>query len=415
VKFGIAFPILTLTILIVLPIIATAEQPEGEISMSSGSAKFNVHHVLLAQLGEEHLANAVLRSGAKGEHIVCWGDRILQWDVAEDAEMVEVFSAIPGFQYSNGGCAMDVDGDGKEEIVVSRCGKPSCGSPELFRFEQVSDSQSWVDHQIASIGGEAWSAPHDILPITMEVPGRKQIKGVVALMSRRELIWYEVPDDPKAPWKEHKIGAFPVGNQSGMDIGDIAGNGRPDIACGMFWAECPADPTSQPWKIRRFGEWENGGWGGMAKTQLGDMDGDGVNEIIASEAEIENARLGIFKRDPAQPDALWEYHEIDTGLYCPHSLVLADLNDDGKLDIIVGEMTAGGWDFPWYENPKIMAYINHGDYNFERVTLVEGWGVHEMGVAPGRRNGKVLIYAADEIQLHKFTGMNTHVSYWTIE
>ena len=31
------------------------------------------------------------------------------------------------------------------------------------------------------------------------------------------------------------------------------------------------------------------------------------------------------------------------------------------------------------------------------------------------RDGKVLIYAADEIQPQKFSGMNTHVSYWVIE
>jgi hypothetical protein len=415
VKYGIAFLTLALAILVILPLTAIAEQSEGGIPMSSGSAQFNVHHVLLAQLGEEHLANAVLRRGTKGEYIVCWGDRILQWDVAESAEMVEVFPPIPRFQYSNGGCVMDVDGDGEEELIVARCGKPSCGSPELFWFKQVSDSQSWVDHQIANPGGEAWSAPHDILPITMEVPGRKQLKGVAVLMLRRELIWYEVPDDPETPWNEHKIGVFPVPNQSGMVLGDIAGNGRPDLACGMFWAECPADPTTQSWQIRRFGKWDDNDWGGMAKLQLGDMDGDGVNEIIASEAEIENARLGIFKRDAAHPDALWEYHEIDTGLYCPHSLVLADVDNDGRLDIIVGEMTAGGWSFPLHENPRVMAYINHGDYRFERVTLVEGWGVHEMGVASGRRDGKVLIYAADEIQPQKFSGMNTHVSYWTIE
>jgi hypothetical protein len=71
VKYGIAFLTLALAILIVLPLIAIAEQSEGGISMSSGSAQFSVHHVLLAQLGEEHLANAVLRRGTKGEYIVC--------------------------------------------------------------------------------------------------------------------------------------------------------------------------------------------------------------------------------------------------------------------------------------------------------------------------------------------------------
>jgi hypothetical protein len=120
VKYGIAFLNLALAILVISPLTAIAEQSEGGIPMSSGSAQFSVHHVLLAQLGEEHLANAVLRRGTKGEHIVCWGDRILQWDVAESAEMVEVFSPIPGFQYSNGGCIMDVDGDGEMVHLIVR-------------------------------------------------------------------------------------------------------------------------------------------------------------------------------------------------------------------------------------------------------------------------------------------------------
>ena len=411
----IIFLTLIITILLGLQFTAIAEQSEGEMYMKSGSAQFNVQHILLSQLGEEHLAHAVLRCDTKGDNIVAWGDRILQWKLVGANKMEEVISPMNGLQYSNGGCVMDVDEDGNEEIVVARCGKPSCDNPELLWFKQVSGSKSWVEHPIAHLGGGNWSAPHDILPITMKIPGRNLLKGVVILMSRHQLTWYEVPDDPTKSWKEHNIGTFPAPNQSGMVLGDIAGNGRPDVACGMFWAECPADPTNQPWQIRRFGKWDDNGWGGMAKLQLGNMNGDGVNEIIASEAEIENARLGIFKRDPNHPDALWEYHEIDNSLYCPHSLVLADVNNDGKLDIIAGEMTAGGWSFPLHENPKIIAYLNLGDFHFQRVTLVEGWGVHEMGVAPERRDGKVLIYAADEIQPQKFSGMNTHVSYWTIK
>ncbi|MBN2569448.1 MAG: hypothetical protein JXB42_08475 [Deltaproteobacteria bacterium] len=84
---------------------------------------------------------------------------------------------------------------------------------------------------------------------------------------------YEIPDEPTKPWINHDIGTFPANNQSGKVLGDIAGNSRPDIACGMFWAECPADPTSQPWQIRRFGKWDDNGWGGMAKLEIGDMDG----------------------------------------------------------------------------------------------------------------------------------------------
>lgn len=49
----------------------------------------------------------------------------------------------------------------------------------------------------------------------------------------------------------------------------------------------------------------------------------------------------------------------------------------------------------------------------ERVTLEEGWGVHEMQAAP-QPGGGWLLFAADEIQLQKFADMKTHVSCWEI-
>ena len=183
----------------------------------------------------------------------------------------------------------------------------------------------------------------------------------------------------------------------------------------MFWAECPADPVRGPWKVRRFGHWDDGGWGGMAKLELADMNGDGRLEIVASEAEIPNARLGIFSAEEAKPDGLWKCLEIEAGLYCPHSLVLADLDRDGRTDIIIGEMTAGGWSFPLNPRPRIVAFLNRGDRPFERQVLSEGLGVHEMGRLPQKRAGALTLFAAAEIQPQKFPDMKTHVSQWTVE
>src|SRR5690349_5627551 len=146
-----------------------------------------------------------------------------------------------------------------------------------------------------------------------------------------------------------------------MAVGDIAGHGRPDVVCGMYWAECPEDPLRQPWALHRYGCWDENGWGGMAKPALGDLDGDGELEIVASEAEIPHARLGVFKRDPGQLGGLWQYRPLDADLYCPHSLVLADVDGDGRTDVIVGEMTAGGWDFPLNSHPRILAYVQRGE------------------------------------------------------
>ncbi len=152
----------------------------------------------------------------------------------------------------------------------------------------------------------------------------------------------------------------------------------------------------------------------MDKLALADMNGDGSLEIVASQAEIPNSQLGIFQRDPDRPEGLWSYHAIDHGLYCPHSLVVTDLDGDGRADIIVGEMTAGGWSFPMNPKPKILAYANRGDWRFDRRVLAEGTGVHEMGILPAKHEGRWLIYAADEIQRHKFPEMTTHVGSWLI-
>jgi len=182
----------------------------------------------------------------------------------------------------------------------------------------------------------------------------------------------------------------------------------------MFWAECPGDPSREPWRVRRFGQWEDGGWGGMAKLAIADMDGDGRQEIVASEAEIPDARLGVFSYNPEQPDAPWKCREIEEGLYCPHSLELADLDGDGRKDIITGEMTAGGWDFPLNANPRIIAYLNRDERPFERRVLAEGQGVHEMHLLPAGAAGAWTLFAADEIQPQKFPQMKTHLGVWKI-
>ena len=374
---------------------------------------FRVRYGRFAELGAEHIAHAVFRRTTSGGTIVAWGQRLLEWPL-QKPELRELVRQVQGMEYSNGGCAIDVDGDGTDEIVVARGRSRSCSDPNLFWFQDSGPEASWTAHLIGNVGlGPV--APHDIVPFAAQRPNGSSVRGVVAVIDRQKLVWYEIPTDPKAAWPRHEIAELPVKSQSGIAVGDLAGNGRSDVACGMFWAECPTDPVSEPWSVRRFGHWEDGGWGGMAKLELADMDGDGRMDIVASEAEVPNARLGIFSRDKFKPDGLWKCHEIESGLYCPHSLVLADLDADGRIDIVTGEMTAGGWSFPLNPRPRILAFLNRGVDAFDRHILAEGLGVHEMGRVPNLQNGALMLFGADEIQPQKFPEMKTHVSYWTID
>ncbi|HVW02123.1 MAG TPA: hypothetical protein VHB77_17360 [Planctomycetaceae bacterium] len=373
---------------------------------------FHVRPARLADLGSEHLAHAISRRTAEGVSIVAWGERIVEWPL-KDPRLHEVVPRQNGTEYSNGGCALDVDGDGVDEIVVARGRSRSCSDPDLLWFQQTNADAPWTSHHIGHIGNGP-VAPHDVNPFSALLPDGRKVRGVVAVIDRQKLVWYEIPADPQQPWPIHEIATLPVKSQSGIAVGNLAGNGRSDVACGMFWAECPADPLKEPWKVRRYGHWEDGGWGGMDKLELADINGDGQLEIVASEAEIPSARLGIFSRDPAQPEARWKCREIEAGLYCPHSLVLTDLDGDGKTDMIIGEMKAGGWSFPLNPEPRILAFLNRGDRPFERHVLAEGVGVHEMGSIADQQKGTLVLFAADEIQ-QRFPEMKTHVTTWTIE
>lgn len=396
---------------------------------SDAEMPVKVEPVLIHQLGSEHLGNAIYRIGTEGPRIAASGNRIIEWPIRENAPLTEVVPYKPE-NYNNGACSMDVNGDGIDEMIVART--VSKEGTDLFWYEEIPGEKLWKEHLIAYVankGGE--EGIHDIMPFVFKDPGNN-IKGVVIVVNRRRVLWYQIPDNVTQQWREHHVADLTDSGakaaQSGLVTGNIAGNGNPDIVCGNFWAECPAHPDSDPWKVYRYSNWDKRStpvfpevpawvagerFGGMNQLDLGDMDGDGNADIVATDAEIPNARLGIFRRDLVNPDSLWYETVIDTGLYCPHNLVVTDVNKDSRPDIITGEMTAGGWWFPKTQTPRLYLYLNLGNMKFRKYILHEGRGIHMMVMAKGHHQDNVFVFASDEIQSW-YPEMTTHVVGWTI-
>lgn len=383
---------------------------------NSLSKEIQINHVLVKQLGPEHLANAAYRMDADGKgYIASWGDRIVEWEMKPGAEMREVYPKVEGELYSNGGTVMDVDGDGADELIVARSLSPDHRQPTLHWYDEKPEQQTWIAHKLIHIDGGSFTDPHDIQPFYFQNADGRKMKGVIFNIARKQLHLLLIPENPEKEWPHVLIGNFDTQvQQSGMQIADMNQDGHPDIVSGQFWIECPQDPRQGRWTFHRFCEWKGNGFEGMTKHAVADLNQDGTDEIILTEAEIPDARLAIYQRQPNSPQKLWNEQIIDHTLYCPHSLVIADVNADHLPDIIVGEMTAGGWDFPLQKNPKIYVYLNEGNLKFNKQILIEGWGVHEMKKILHPQYPLTILYAADEIQLFKFPNMNTHVSYWVI-
>ena len=380
-----------------------------------------VERTVVAQLGREHFAGAVYRRGVDGPRIAVMGSRLLQVPIQPSATPTEVFPSAKDVSYSNGACAIDVKGDGIDELVVGKTIGTDLKTAEeqIVWYEELPGHQRWTEHMIGELP-ERYS-PHDIAPYQATVSGQT-FRGVVLGSNRRMLYWFRIPADPAQPWTRHLIGDLRPevakgrsAENSGLAVGDLAGRGRQDVVSGNFWAECPADPTKESWVIHRYCDWgsQNGMWGSMNQLEMADLDGDGQVEIVAAEAEYKEGRLAVFSRDAANPNGLWKATLLDKDLYCPHSLVVVDVTGDGRPDIIVGEMTAGGWHVAMTPHPKLYLYVNQGHLTFRKSVLDQDWGVHMMRMAPGQRDGTVFIFAADEIQ-EWYPNSTTHLVAWTL-
>jgi hypothetical protein len=127
-------------------------------------------------------------------------------------------------------------------------------------------------------------------------------------------------------------------------VGDVNGDGRPDIIRPNAWYEAPKDPRSGEWKEHpiALGGQEEGKPEHTPQILVYDVNGDGLNDIITSSAH----RYGIFWYEQGKKDGAmtWKRHIIDNDPAHPekawsqaHALRLADLDGDGVPELVTGK------------------------------------------------------------------------------
>jgi len=278
--------------------------------------------------------------------LVTWGDRLL-WRGLSRGNYQVVRGR--GRAFAEGGCLLDVDGDGKLDIVVNE------GGPEgdLVWYRAPRSGARWARHVIDT----GVDAP-DMLPTTLL--GQR---GVLLIHKRAQVRFYEIPADPTARWPSRDVYSFySPSHQGGLRTADIDGDGLPDILAGMYWIRSP-ESFELPWQLFAIMLWNETPDSAMLRSSYGRLTG-AAPELVAAQRETRPARLARFER-PNDPRQLWIEHRIEgvPDLAEVNSLETADFDGDGRPDILAAEKGGRG---------RLLVLYNEGEGRFRPVIVAQG-------------------------------------------
>ncbi|MCA9191980.1 MAG: alpha/beta fold hydrolase [Planctomycetales bacterium] len=292
----------------------------------------------------EFSAAAALDVNRDGQlDIVCgaWWYRAPDWKKFHLREVEQIRGRFD--DYSN--LTLDVDLDGDLDIVS---------------VNYRSQSLYWCRNP-----GDAVNLDMDWERIEIDRPGSSETGRLVDIDRDGRLdvlpsgtnfaAWYacavsQVDGKPMVTWQKFDLPEELIGH--GIGAGDINGDGRVDLVCPRGWAEGPNDPRKERWIWHP--DFQLARDCGLP-ILCHDVDGDGDTDLIWGRGH----NIGVYWTEQKSPAQLagssannsilldnwrsekWETHAIDTSWSAAHTLMMADIDGDSALDLVVGKRFQG--------------------------------------------------------------------------
>lgn len=144
-----------------------------------------------------------------------------------------------------------------------------------------------------------------------------------------EIRWYEFVRGQG--WKMHILGERSPSEVGGAVL-DVDGDGKLDFIAGGAWYRAPPDPRQGPWERIVFDE----KLGGVHDVVLADLDGDGRKDVITM-SDSNDLRWYRIPKDPKTP---WPQRRIGDAVHA--GISAGDLDGDRDADVVRSDV--------WFEN-----------------------------------------------------------------
>lgn len=234
--------------------------------------------------------------------------------------------------------AMDVNRDGLVDVVNSGYQSDIAGA--LWHENPGKKGGVWKVHRVhaspymegvvpADINGDGHP---DLVLNHFRKYGGAEGEGSVAHVA--SIAWLE--SIGTEPWLvEHVIAA--EADDHGIGVGDLNGDGRLDVATKHGWYEAPADPASGRWI--RHADYEIS-YRASLPILVTDVNGDGRNDLIVGNGHGYGLYWYEQQVDP-QGRRTFAEHPIEEHFAQFHTMALADVNGDGRPDLLTGKRLLG--------------------------------------------------------------------------